>query len=62
MAKSGKKSVEEMFAEITSQLTTLMPLVDSVKKLTDKVTGLEHLVAEAQKENSKLVEDLAERD
>ena len=62
MAKSGKKSVEEMFADITAQLTTLMPLVDSVKKLTDKVTGLELMVAEAQKENGKLVEDLAERD
>ena len=62
MAKSGKKSVEEMFADITAQLSTLMPLVDSVKKLTDKVTGLQITVAEAQKENGKLMEDLAERD
>ncbi len=62
MAKASKKSVEEMFAEITGQLSTLMPLVDSVKKLTDKVTGLELMVTEANKENAKLQEDLAERD
>ena len=51
-----------MFAEITSQLTMLMPLVDSVKKLTDKVASLETSVEEAKKENSKLLDDLAERD
>ena len=62
MAKSSKKSVEEMFADITAQLATLLPLVDSIKKLTDKVTSLENSVAEAQRENSQLMDDLAERD
>ncbi len=62
MAKSGKKSVEEMFAEITSQLTTLTPLVESVKQLTDKVTALEKTVSDTQSENKKLLEELAERD
>lgn len=62
MAKGSKKSVEEMFADITSQLTNLTPLVDSVKNLTDKVTALEKLVTDTQTENKKLLEDIAERD
>ena len=62
MAKGGKKSVEEMFAEITNQLTALTPLLDSVKQLTDKVTSLEKIVSETQTENKKLLDDLAKRD
>ena len=62
MAKDSKKSVEKMFSDITSQLTNLTPLVDSVKQLTDKVTALEKLVTDTQTENKKLLEDIVERD
>lgn len=62
MAKNNKKSIEEMFSDIAAQLSTLTPLVDGVKKLTDKVDELEKTMKEIKKENALLKNDIAERD
>ena len=62
MAKGSKKSVEEMFADISTQLSTLTPLVDKVQKLTDNVSNLEKTIKELKDENAMLKKDLADRD
>ena len=59
---SKKKTVEEMFADITAQLTNLTPLVDSVRKLTDTVTDIEKKLNELSKEHKQLKLELDERD
>ena len=62
MAKGSKKSVEEMFADISAQLSNLTPLVEKVQRLTDNVSNLEKMIKEIKDKNATLKKDLADLD